>query len=216
MNPARKTIGIVDYSMGNLRSVERALETMGVSCRRVRFPEDMEGTDGLVLPGVGAFGQAVQNLKTQELWAALQSAIQQGKPLLGLCLGLQLLFESSEEFGDHQGLGVFAGKVKRLPAGVLVPHIGWNQVFPISGNPLFMGIPSGSHFYFLHSFVAEDVDPAIIVAHCDYGISFPAVVQRGRTMAAQFHPEKSQLYGLRFFSNFVRMVEDPPLRVTPI
>jgi len=202
-------IGIIDYGMGNLRSVERALEAGGAVHRRVLQPADFAQTHGLVLPGVGAFGQAVANLKSQDLWDPLLTEIRQGKPLLGLCLGLQLLFETSEEFGAHQGLGILRGQVHRMPPGTAVPHIGWNQVFPCREDPLFEGIPEGSHFYFLHSYIAEATDESDVVAICRYGtVSFPAVVQRGMIRAAQFHPEKSQQVGLRFLANFVRYVRE--------
>lgn len=201
-------IGIIDYGMGNLRSVQRALETTGVACQRILRPEELSQCHGLVLPGVGAFAKAVQNLKRIELWDPLIAEVQAGKPLLGLCLGLQLLFQSSEEFGNHAGMGIFPGHIRRLPSYVSVPHIGWNQVFVQGQEPLFNGIPAGSHFYFLHSFVAESDDPSAVVAECRHGISFPAVVRKANIMAAQFHPEKSQRYGLRFLANYIQFVRN--------
>ncbi len=201
-------IGIIDYGMGNLRSVERALEAGGARLKRIVSATDLADTSALVLPGVGAFMQAVNNLKSQGLWDALREEIRGGKPLLGLCLGLQLLFEASEEFGYGQGLGILPGTVRRLPEDVAVPHIGWNQVFPCMADPLFQGIPEGSYFYFLHSYAAQASDFSHVAALCRYGChAFPAVVRRNSIVAAQFHPEKSQQIGLRFLANFVRSVE---------
>lgn len=197
-------IGIIDYGMGNLRSVEKAFEHLGFQTLRIRTPEELRAAGKLVLPGVGTFGQAVENLRSQRLFDAIGDEIAAGKPMLGLCLGLQLLFDTSEEFGAHEGLGILRGKVCRLPEHLQVPHIGWNQVRQVLPDPLFEDVPDGSYFYFLHSYYADPALPEVVVATSDNGLAFPAVVRRENLIAAQFHPEKSQRVGLRFLENFAR------------
>jgi glutamine amidotransferase len=198
-------IGIVDYGMGNLLSVQKAFERVGLSARVVRTAAELVECERLVLPGVGAFGQAMENLTQRKLLASLQSAIAEGKPLLGICLGLQLLFERSEEHGNHEGLGLLRGDVRRLPPGVKVPHIGWNQLRIVRHNPLLEGIADDAFFYFVQSFCVRPEEEECVAGTTDYGVTFASVVARGRIFGVQFHPEKSQAAGLRLLSNFGRL-----------
>jgi len=198
-------IGIVDYGMGNLLSVQKAFERVGLSARVVRTAAELVESERLVLPGVGAFGQAMENLTQRKLLAPLRSAIAEGKPLLGICLGLQLLFERSEEHGNHEGLGLLRGDVRRLPPGVKVPHIGWNQLRIVRHSPLLEGIPDDAFFYFVQSFYVRPEDEECVAGTTDYGVTFASVVARGRVFGVQFHPEKSQAAGLRLLTNFGRL-----------
>lgn len=207
-------IGIIDYGMGNLRSVEKAFERIGYDVKIARTPEEIGNSDKLVLPGVGAFGRAMRNLRQMGLLKPLRDSLREGKPLLGICLGLQLLFQESEEHGMHEGLALFRGRVRRLPRGVKVPHIGWNQVHIKRNSPLLEGIPDGSFFYFVQSYYVElqDSGSAIeelttppkerVIATTDYGIEFASIVSRDNVFGVQFHPEKSQDLGLRLLKNF--------------
>jgi len=204
-------IGIIDYGMGNLRSVEKAFERIGYGVKIVRTSEEIASSAKLILPGVGSFGQAMKNLRQLDLLEPLRDSLRDGKPLLGICLGLQLLFQESEEHGLHEGLAVLRGRVRRLPGGVKVPHIGWNQVDIRSENPLLKGIPDGSFFYFVQSYYVEPggavspestTTPPRVIATTDYGIEFASVVARGNVFGVQFHPEKSQDLGLRLLKNF--------------
>jgi len=198
-------IGIVDYEMGNLLSVQKAFERVGLSARVVRTAAELVESERLVLPGVGAFGQAMENLTQRKLLAPLRSAIAEGKPLLGICLGLQLLFERSEEHGNHEGLGLLRGDVRRLPPGVKVPHIGWNQLRIVRHNALLEGIPDDTFFYFVQSFYVRSEEEDCVAGTTDYGVTFASVVARGRVFGVQFHPEKSQAAGLRLLTNFGRL-----------
>lgn len=203
-----RKVAVIDYGRGNLRSVQKALELVGLAAIITRDPRDLSDAHALVLPGVGAFRDCMDSLHSLGLVDPLLRALQAGKPFLGICLGLQVLFEESEEFGPAPGLGVLSGKVRRFPAqrceraGLKVPHMGWNTVCLTRESPLFQGIPAEAHFYFVHSYFVEPWDPAIVLAVTDYGISFASVVQRNRLVATQFHPEKSQRAGLRFLANF--------------
>lgn len=197
-------IALVDYGMGNLRSVEKALELVGVPVRVTSDPEDLERAAGIVLPGVGAFAQAMENLERRGLSGPLLKAIRRGKPFLGICLGLQLLFEEGEE-GGVPGLGVLPGRVPRLPAGVKVPHMGWNSLRFRKPALLWDGIPDGSYFYFVHSYYVEPAREDLVAATTDYGISFAAAVSTGNLFGVQFHPEKSSSLGLRILENFGRL-----------
>lgn len=198
-------IGIVDYGMGNLGSVRKAFEATGFPSQWVRRPRDLESCDRIVLPGVGAFGRAMENLRQADLIEPLRRAVQAGRPFLGICLGLQLLFESSCEHGTHQGFGWMAGDVQRLPDTVRVPHIGWNTVAYPRPSRLFSGIPEGTHFYFVQSFFVAPADDSVIAATTEYGLPFTAAVEQENLFAVQFHPEKSQAAGLRLLSNFGRV-----------
>jgi len=203
-------IAVLDCGMGNLRSVVKAFERLGYRARLVREPERLREAERVVLPGVGAFGKFLEELRREALEEALREAMRL-KPFLGICLGLQALFEESEEAPDVPGLGVFRGKVVRFPSGMreggqrlCVPHMGWNEVHPRLPSPLLEGISSGSYFYFVHSFYAIPQDPQLILAITHYGLEFPSLVGRENLLAAQFHPEKSSTLGLRVLENFAR------------
>ena len=205
-------ITIVDYGMGNLRSVAKGFESLGVEVRVTQDPKDIASSEKLVLPGVGAFEDAVRNLKELQVTESILKFLEGGRPFLGICLGLQLLFTESEEGGLHRGFGIFPGRVRRFPNGSLkVPHIGWNQVkyqSPSSrdrGCPLLKGIPDSSYFYFVHSYYADPKDKNIVTAETEYGVSFTSVVWRENIFATQFHPEKSQKLGLKILDNFARV-----------
>ena len=198
-------IALIDYGMGNLRSVEKALEKVGGKPKLATSVNDLEGADRIVLPGVGAFGDTVDNLRKLGLFETLRDKILGGIPYLGICLGLQILFTSSEEKGDHKGLDIFKGTIRRFPEGQLVPHIGWNQVFYTKKDRLFSEIPSGSFYYFVHSYYVDSVDSNIILTETDYGIRYTSSISKNNIWGVQFHPEKSQDMGLRLLKNFVEL-----------
>jgi glutamine amidotransferase len=201
-------IAIIDYGMSNLRSVQKALEKAGYPASIVSTPEALRKARGLVFPGQGAFGDTMNNLRAQELTGAIKEAIADGKPFLGVCLGLQVLFDSSEEMGSHPGLGILPGRVRRFTGVLKVPHMGWNQVDLRQGtdNPLFQGISDHSYFYFVHSYYVETDDEAIIGGTTDYGGAFTSMVARGNLFGVQFHPEKSSDTGQRVYANFGKLV----------
>jgi len=195
---------IIDYGMGNLRSVEKALESVGGRPVISGDPEDIRRAERLILPGVGAFGDAMRNLRQNGLDQAIREAVQAGKPLLGLCLGLQLLFTQSEEFGLHDGMNLIPGQVKKLDEpGLHVPHIGWNQIEGDKPDPLLKGVPEGSYFYFVHSFYVEPEKPEDALRWTQYGRRFCSIAGRDKVWGAQFHPEKSQDAGKRLLRNFL-------------
>ena len=199
-------IAIVDYGMGNLRSVQKAFEHLGAKAAIVHLPEEIDHADRVVLPGVGAFGDAMDNLKVAGLIAPIVKAIAEGRPFLGICLGLQLMFAESEEMGQHRGLGILPGRVRRFPNGQRVPQIGWNEVRIRRETALLDGVPDGSYFYFVHSFfVASDRD-ADVIGTTDYGIDYASIAGGGRAFGVQFHPEKSQDAGLKILKNFAEKV----------
>lgn len=199
-------IGIVDYGVGNLRSVEKGFEKVGVSARICARPEELDDYDGLVLPGVGAFGDAMENLKGLGMADALIAYIDSGRQLLGICLGMQLLLTYSEEHGRSEGLGVIPGSVVRLPGEVKVPHMGWNVMNVSKDVPLFEGVDSGSRFYFVHSFYCLPDEAEWTVGVTPYGVEFSSAMGRENVWGVQFHPEKSSLLGLEILRNFGRMV----------
>lgn len=198
---------IIDYGMGNLRSVENALAHVGGRSLISGDPEIIRNADRLILPGVGAFGDAMANLKQRDLDNAIRHAIDKGTPLLGLCLGLQLLFTRSEEFGDHEGLNLIPGSVLKIDEpGLRVPHIGWNQIEGERPNPLLDGIPEGSYFYFVHSFYVKPDNQEYTLRWTSYGNRFCSIACRGKVWGAQFHPEKSQDAGKRLLRNFLKIL----------
>ena len=203
-------IALIDYGAGNLRSVHKALKHLGVDVRLVTEPGQLSGARAVVLPGVGAFDDCVVALRRQALFEACREVIQSGLPFLGICVGYQALFEQSEEFNScAAGLGVFKGKVVRFTdrPGLKIPQIGWNQVEPTRPDcPLFRDIPSGSYFYFVHSFYPKPEDPSIVAAETTYGDRFASAIWKGNAFATQFHPEKSQKAGLQLLRNFVSLV----------
>lgn len=199
-------IAIIDYGMGNLLSVQKALHALGFPAIITDRPEKIVVAPGVILPGVGAFKDAMETLMATGLQEAIREVYQSGKPFLGICLGLQLLFEVSEEGGRVPGLGLLPGEVKRLPAGLKVPHMGWNQVkYPRPGS-LFKGIPEGAFFYFVHSYHVEPHNPEVIVAETEYGGPIVAAIEQGNLFGVQFHPEKSSTSGLKLLDNFGRLV----------
>lgn len=199
-------ITVVDYGMGNLRSVVKAVELFTGDVRVSDDPASIADSKALILPGDGAFGQAMENLTGRGWVAPLKKFIADGGFFLGICLGYQLLFSSSEEFGIHEGLGIIPGRVVRFPEGKLkVPHMGWNTVKFEKENRFLEGIESGSYFYFIHSFYPVADDAEWVAGTTVYGESFGSIVGRGNLLAAQFHPEKSHNDGLRIVENFVRL-----------
>ncbi len=201
-------IAVVDYGMGNLRSVSKALEHVGAEVVVTSKPEDVASAEGVVLPGVGAFRDAVRNLKELDLWKAVLKSIDSGRPFLGICLGLQLLFERSYEFGETEGLGVVKGEVVRfeLPDGYKIPHMGWNQIYKKKESKLLDGIDDGDFFYFVHSYYVKPEEENAVLTTTDYGIDFVSSIELDNVFATQFHPEKSQKVGLKLLENFVRIV----------
>jgi len=204
-------IAIVDYGRGNLGSVEKAFERVGIPALVTEDPRAVDEAAAVVLPGDGAFHDAMSNLAARGLLEPLRRALDGTRPFLGICLGYQLLFSTSEEFGEGRGLDVISGVVRRFPSGRKVPHMGWNRVEHDGSLALFDGIPSGAHFYFVHSYYPELPASAdggkLRLAWCDYGLRFAAAVQHGRVHATQFHPEKSQRWGLRLLENFAALVK---------
>ena len=203
-------ITIIDYGMGNLRNVQKAFEHIGVTARISSRADDLDRADGLVLPGVGAFGDAMDNLRAARLVNPFHRSVEAGKPFLGICLGLQLLFEESIEMGHHEGLGLLSGRVVRFGNQLKVPHIGWNQLDIAKDktqSPLLEGIPNHSYAYFVHSYYVAPADQACVLTTTEYGIDFTSVVGQGNVFGAQPHPEKSQEVGLHLLSNFASIVK---------
>ena len=200
-------IAIVDYGIGNLGSITKALRHVGAESVLSGDLEVLRRADALVLPGDGAFGATMDEVRTRGLVPLLKDAAAAGKPVLGICIGMQLLFEESEEHGRHEGLGLLPGRVRRFPDDLVVPHMGWNRLKPHGAHTLLDGVEAGSYVYFVHSYYC-DAAPDVVIASSDYGFDFPAVVGRDNILGAQFHPEKSQTVGLRMIENFVRFVSE--------
>lgn len=202
-------IALLDYGSGNLRSVHKALLTVGAEVRLAQTPDAIADASAMVLPGVGAFDDCINAMQRQGLLQAAKDFIGTGKPFLGICVGYQALFESSEEFNScAAGMGLFQGKVVRFSEapGLKIPQIGWNQVEVLQPDcPLYRDIPSGSYFYFVHSFHPRPADDAIVATRTDYGGTFASSVWRDNVFATQFHPEKSQVVGLKLLDNFVQL-----------
>ena len=196
---------IIDYDAGNLRSVAKALEALGEEPVVTKDRERILGADRVILPGVGAFGDAMEKLCQYDLTEVVREAAASGKPFLGICLGLQLLFESSEESPGAEGLGVLKGNILRIPdsTGLKIPHMGWNSLEISEGSRLFSGIPQGSFVYFVHSYYLKAEDADIVAAATEYGVRIHAAVERGNVCACQFHPEKSGDVGLKILRNFL-------------
>jgi glutamine amidotransferase len=199
------TIAIIDYQAGNLRSVQKALERAGANAIITNDPERIQSAGGVVFPGQGANDSSMRNLRSKRLIEPIKTFIEGGRPFLGVCLGLQLLMEGSDE-GTEPGLGILNGWVRQLPPGLKVPHMGWNKVDIQIRHPLLEGVPSGSYFYFVHSYYADPSDESLVTGKTTYGIEFCSAVAWDRVLAVQFHPEKSGRTGLRLYENFVRLV----------
>ena len=196
------SVAILDYGMGNLRSVARAVESAGGTPVITSGPDEVAGADALVVPGVGAFGACVANLRERGLDAAIRSFVATGRPFLGVCLGMQVLFDHSEE-GNAEGLGLLPGDVRMITGDVKVPHVGWNEATWTDHHPLLAGIPTGTRFYFVHSYVCRPAGQ-ITVAETEHGVRFASAVSRDNLFAVQFHPEKSGDAGLALYRNLVK------------
>lgn len=202
---------VIDYGMSNLRSVSKACESLGIKAKISDNPEEITKADKVILPGVGAFGQAMDELNSRGMTSSIKDYIASGKPFLGICLGLQLLFDDSEEAPEIPGLGVLKGSVVRFTKhdGLKVPHMGWNELSVRKSDcPILEGIPDMAHVYFVHSYFVKAQDHGIIAAECDYGVPFVAIAWKDNVFGVQFHPEKSQSIGLRVLKNFLTLTTD--------
>lgn len=209
------SISIVDYGRGNLRSVQKAFEHEGFAARIITTAQEVAGAERLVLPGQGAFADCMNTLREKDLVSPIRDFLASGRPYMGICLGLQILFEWSEEHGPVEGLGVLKGAVRRFPKPLIengehlkVPHMGWNQVNFAEGDPYFAGLSEETHFYFVHSYFVDPADSAIVSGTTHYGIDFCSAIRTGPWFATQFHPEKSQRAGLAVIRNFCRRSEE--------
>jgi glutamine amidotransferase len=200
-------IAIADYGIGNLGSVTKGFRRTGAEVQLTGDPVALRRADALVLPGDGAFGATMAEVERRGLVPVLREAVERGKPLLGICIGMQLLFEESEEHGRHRGLGFLPGRVRRFEVDLPVPHMGWNRLHTRRPHPILDGVPDGAHVYFVHSFYCDAPDD-VVIATSDYGRDFAAVVGQGGVLGVQFHPEKSQEVGLRMVASFVRLVDE--------
>lgn len=199
-------VAVIDYGMGNLRSVAKAFEKLGAVVTVTRSPEAIAAAGKVVLPGVGAFGDCMANLRRFQLDGAIYRVLESGKPFLGICLGLQMLFEGSEEDPGVKGLGIFPGVVKQIEApGLKIPHMGWNSLELHQASPLFAGLPAEPFVYFVHSYHAVPTDKSLLTAGASYGSPVTAAVGRGHIQAVQFHPEKSSAVGMTILRNFLAM-----------
>jgi imidazole glycerol-phosphate synthase subunit HisH len=201
-------ITIIDYGAGNLKSVVNAITKLGFQPKVTSSVSDVLNAKLVILPGVGAAGDTMENLRKLDLIGPIRQYIAGGRPFLGICIGLQVLFTRTEEGGGHDCLNIIPGQVRRLPEGQKVPQIGWNQVTYRTANPIFTGIPDGTNFYFVHSYYADPEDKSLIIGETEYGIPFCSAVARGNLVAIQFHPEKSGDNGLRVYENFIKRALD--------
>lgn len=210
-------ITMIDYGASNIRSAQKAFEYIGAEVQLTEDPEVVRKATKLVLPGVGAFGSGMDGLRQRNLPEAIQETVAAGVPFLGICVGMQLMFDESNEMGIHQGLGLMAGKVKRFPENftihnsqstihnLKIPHMGWNQLEPAWESPLLAGVDTGDYTYFVHSYYCDPADATAVLAWTDYGFPFASVVQKDNVYGLQFHPEKSQSVGLKILKNFIEM-----------
>lgn len=203
-------IGIIDYDAGNIKSVEKALNFLGQRTIISRDPEILRHADKLILPGVGSFGNAMENLQSFDLVPFIRESAAKGKPFLGICLGLQLLFERSEESPGVEGLGILQGEILKIPSmeGLKIPHMGWNSLKLQNNGKLFRGIPDNTHVYFVHSYYLKAKEPEIVKATTEYSTCIHASVEKDSVFACQFHPEKSSKYGLKILANFANLDEE--------
>ena len=197
---------IVDYGAGNLRSVARAVAHVGHEPNVTSDPRDVATADAVILPGVGAAADTMRNLREHQMVEPVREYIASGRPFFGVCMGQQALLSVSEEGGEHECLGVIPGRVKKLPGGQKVPHMGWNNVRQTTSHPIFEGIPDESYFYFVHSYYPEPADPSVVIGETEYGVTFASVLARDNIVATQFHPEKSGEMGLQMYRNFLQSV----------
>ncbi len=198
-------IAIVDYGAGNLRSVANAIAKLGYQPTVTSNPGDLPGAAAVILPGVGAAADTMRNLERLGLSEAIRRVVTDGVPMLAICVGMQVLFDETEEGGRHRCLGIIPGVVKRLPPGLKIPHMGWNQVSQKMSHPLFDSIPDGANFYFVHSYYAEPQYGSVVAGTTEYGVSFCSALVSGNLMATQFHPEKSGENGLKMYENFLKI-----------
>jgi len=198
-------IAIIDYGAGNLRSVVNAVTRLGYQPKITSNPIDVVNAEAVILPGVGAAADTMANLERLGLISPIYQYVAEDRPFLGVCIGLQLLFTGTEEGGWHECLGIIPGRVLRLPSGLKVPHMGWNQVRQRVSHPIFDGIADEANFYFVHSYYVEPDDRSLVIGETEYGIPICSVIARGRLVATQFHPEKSGEVGLKFYDNFIRL-----------
>jgi glutamine amidotransferase len=198
-------IAIVDYGAGNLRSVVNAVSKLGYRPEVTSSPNDVLDAQAVILPGVGAAAETMANLRALKLVSPIRRFIGEGRPFLGICIGLQILLAGTEEGGWHECLGIIPGMVRRLPPGLKIPHMGWNQVRQRISHPVFGGIPDETNFYFVHSYYVEPDDGSLVAGETEYGITICSVIARGNLVATQFHPEKSGEVGLRLYDNFIKI-----------
>ena len=197
-------IAVIDYGAGNLRSVANTIARLGYQPRITSQAGELSEAQAVILPGVGAAGDTMESLRNLGLVEPIKQLIADNRPFFGVCIGLQVLFTATEEGGGHDCLGIIAGRVKKLPAGLKVPHMGWNQVSQRISHPLFEGIPDGANFYFVHSYYGEPEDSSLVAGETEYGVIMGSVIARGNLVATQFHPEKSGESGLKMYANFLR------------
>lgn len=208
-----RKVTIIDYGIGNLRSIEKAFQSLDIEVLRTDRPDDIASADRLVFPGVGAFGACIGEVQRRGLVEPIRDYVGTGRPFLGVCVGMQLLFDEGEEMGTHSGLGILPGKVVRFSSDqhegsdrpLKVPHMGWNAALLERPSPLAEGLPEVPYFYFVHSYHALPAAPSDVLATTTYGLQFPAIVNRNNVFGVQFHPEKSQRNGLRILDNFTRL-----------
>ncbi len=202
----KPNIVIIDYGAGNLRSVSRAVAHVGFDPSVTADPHDLRDAAAVIMPGVGAAADTMRNLREHKMVDPVREYIASGRPFFGVCMGQQALLSVSEEGGEHECLGVIEGRVRRLPAGKKVPHMGWNQVRQKTTHFIFEGIPDDSYFYFVHSYTPHPDDPSVVIGETEYGATFASVLARDNVVATQFHPEKSSQAGLQMYKNFLSQV----------
>jgi glutamine amidotransferase len=200
-------IAVLDYGIGNLGSVLKAFRHVGASAALVESPREARDAEALVVPGDGAFGAAMDEIERRGFGEVLRGAAAEGRPVLGICIGMQILFEESSEHGRHRGLGLLPGRVTRIETTLPVPHMGWNRLRQARPHPLFEGVADGAHVYFVHSYKCE-AEPSVVLATTDYDGEVAAIVGRGSVLGVQFHPEKSQAVGLALIRNYVALVRE--------
>ena len=200
---------IIDYGAGNLRSVHNAVSKLGYNAKISRAPEDVLSADAVILPGVGAGADTMAALDKMSLVRPIKQYVAEGRPFLGICIGMQVLFTGTKEGGWHECLGIIRGGVVRLPEGLKIPHMGWNQVSQKVKHPIFTGIPDNANFYFVHSYHVSPDDKKLIAGETEYGVAFPSLIIQDNLIGTQFHPEKSGDTGLKIYDNWFRLVVEP-------